>query len=62
MSESKENPQKVTVACRVPRTLKSFYKELAEREQRDLSDVLRIVLEDQARVINKRGGKLLKAA
>lgn len=57
-----KKPEMVTVAYRIPKDLREFYESIAAKERRDLSDVLRIVTEDQAEVIRKRGGKLLRVA
>jgi hypothetical protein len=56
-----DKPEMVTVAYRIRKDLREFYEQLAANERRDLSDVLRIVTEDQAEAIRRRDGKLMAA-
>lgn len=53
-----------TVAFRIPSWALSYYQELAAKERRKLSQVLRIVLEDHAkgRLDDDGGGRRQRAA
>lgn len=42
------------VTFRIPDDLRKFYEKAAEREQRRLSDMLRIVLQDHRPIIEER--------
>jgi hypothetical protein len=44
-----ELDKQVTVAFRIPEWARLFYEQVAARERRNLSQVLRIVLEDHAK-------------
>ena len=51
-----------TVATRVRGDLRTFYEEIARKEGRDLSEILRFALEGYAVELKERGGRLERAA
>ena len=53
----KADPKNLTVAFRIPEWARRHYEELADRERRNLSQVLRLVLEDHAKGICGKNGK-----
>jgi hypothetical protein len=51
-----------TVGFRITSELYDYYARLADMERRDVSDVCRIALEEQAQIIKQRGDRLLPAS
>ena len=58
----KTDDKNLTVAFRIPEWAKRHYEDLAARERRNLSQVLRLVLEDHAKgQCGGKNGRKLKA-
>jgi hypothetical protein len=53
----KTEEKQLTVAFRIPETVKRHYESLAAKERRNLSQVLRLVLEDHAKGLCGNGRK-----
>lgn len=58
----KTNEQNLTVAFRIPEWAKRHYEALALKERRNLSQVLRLILEDHAKGQCGKSGRKKAAA
>lgn len=62
MDEMESDTKNLTVAFRVSERTRRYYEQLAEKERRNLSQVLRLVLEDHEKGHCSKNGRKKAAA